>query len=109
MSAALLDLGRREYGQVWELQKRLVAARAADRVQDTLILVEHEPVVTLGRRTSPGNFKPQDIPVFQVERGGGGTPRCPRQVGWWPDHHHPGCGPRPRPRAHAGEWVLHRP
>jgi lipoate-protein ligase B len=84
MSAILLDLGRKEYGQVWELQKQLVAARAADRVKDTLILVEHEPVITLGRKTSPENFKPQDIPVFQVERGGDATLHAPGQLVGYP-------------------------
>ena len=84
MSATLLDLGRREYGQVLELQKQLVAARAADRVEDTLILVEHEPVITLGRKTSPENFKAQDIPVFQVERGGDATLHAPGQLVGYP-------------------------
>jgi lipoate-protein ligase B len=84
MSAILLDLGRKEYGQVWELQKQLVAARAADRVQDTLILVEHEPVITLGRKTTPENFKPQNIPVFKVERGGDATLHAPGQLVGYP-------------------------
>ena len=84
MSATLLDLGRREYGQTWELQKQLVAARAAERVQDTLILVEHDPVITLGRRTTPENFKPQDVPVFQVERGGDATLHAPGQLVGYP-------------------------
>jgi lipoate-protein ligase B len=84
VSAILLDLGRKEYGQVWELQKRLVEARAAERVQDTLILVEHEPVITLGRKTTPENFRPQDIPVFKVERGGDATLHAPGQLVGYP-------------------------
>jgi len=84
VSATLLDLGRKDYGLVWDLQKQLVAARAADRVQDTLILVEHEPVITLGRKTTPENFKPQDIPVFQVERGGDATLHAPGQLVGYP-------------------------
>jgi lipoate-protein ligase B len=84
VSATLLDLGMKDYGQVWGLQKQLVAARAADRVQDTLILVEHEPVITLGRKTTPENFKPQDIPVFQVERGGDATYHGPGQLVGYP-------------------------
>jgi lipoate-protein ligase B len=81
---ALLDLGRREYGQVWELQQRLVAARASGSVEDTLILVEHEPVITLGRKTTAENFKPQDIPVFKVERGGDATFHGPGQLVGYP-------------------------
>jgi len=84
MSGILLDLGRKEYGQVWELQKQLVAARAEDRVPDTLILVEHDPVITLGRKTSAENFRPQNIPVFQVERGGDATFHGPGQLVGYP-------------------------
>lgn len=84
MSATLLDLGTKEYGQVWELQQQLVTARAADTVQDTLILVEHEPVITLGRKTTAENFKPQDIPVFKVERGGDATFHGPGQLVGYP-------------------------
>lgn len=84
MSSVLLDLGRKEYGEVWELQKQLVTARASDRVKDTLILVEHEPVITLGKKTSPENFKPQDIPVFKVERGGDATLHAPGQLVGYP-------------------------
>ncbi len=84
MVANLLDLGRREYGQVWEIQKQLLAARASDKISDTLVLVEHEPVITLGRKTTPENFRPQDIPVFQVERGGNATFHGPGQLVGYP-------------------------
>jgi len=82
----LLDLGsgRREYGEVWRLQKELVAARANDSSPDTLILVEHEHVVTLGRRTSVDNFRPQGVPVFSVERGGDATYHGPGQLVGYP-------------------------
>ena len=74
MRVSLLDLGRRPYPEVWELQKRLWSRRGrGGEVEDTLILVEHDHVITLGRKTTPENFKPQDIPVFQVERGGDAT------------------------------------
>ncbi len=84
MTTVLLDLGRREYGQVWELQKQLVNMRASDQVQDLLILVEHDHVITLGRKTSQENFRPQDIPVFQVERGGDATFHGPGQLVGYP-------------------------
>ena len=51
---------------------------------DTLILVEHEHVITLGRKTTPENFKPQDIPVFTVERGGDATYHGPGQLVGYP-------------------------
>lgn len=84
MTTVLLDLGRREYAQVWGLQKQLVNMRASDQVQDLLILVEHDHVITLGRKTSQENFRPQNIPVFQVERGGDGTYHGPGQLVGYP-------------------------
>lgn len=84
MTTVLLDLGRREYGQVWGLQKQLVNMRASDQVQDLLILVEHDHVITLGRKTSQENFRPQNIPVFQVERGGDATYHGPGQLVGYP-------------------------
>ena len=84
MKTALLDLGRRPYPEIWELQKSLVEARNSGRVQDTLILVEHEHVITLGRKTSAENLKPQDIPVFHVERGGDATYHGPGQLVGYP-------------------------
>lgn len=84
MSLRLLDLGRRPYSEVWELQKSLVEARSRGEVQDTLILVEHDHVVTLGRKTTPENFRPVGIPVFQVERGGDATYHGPGQIVGYP-------------------------
>jgi len=45
--AQLLDLGTREYGEVWALQKELVGQRQRDEIPDTLVLVEHPHVITL--------------------------------------------------------------
>ncbi|MDG6910951.1 MAG: lipoyl(octanoyl) transferase LipB [Nitrososphaerota archaeon] len=84
MSCFLFDLGTVEYGQVLELQKKLAARRARGEIPDSLILVEHPHVVTLGRKTSPDNFKPQTIPVFQVERGGDATYHGPGQLVGYP-------------------------
>ncbi|MEM3185082.1 MAG: lipoyl(octanoyl) transferase LipB [Conexivisphaerales archaeon] len=80
----LIDLGRKEYSEVWELQKKFVNLRANDQINDTLILVEHEHVITLGRRTSPENFREQRIPVFVVERGGDATYHGPGQLVGYP-------------------------
>src|SRR5580658_1295575 len=84
MRVALLDLGRRPYPEVWELQRRLVEERSSGSAQDTFILVEHDHVITLGRKTSPENFRPQDVPVFQVERGGDATYHGPGQLVGYP-------------------------
>jgi lipoyl(octanoyl) transferase len=84
MSVSLLDLGTRPYPEVWALQRRLVEARSKGEAPDTLILVEHESVITLGRKTTPENFKPLDVPVFQVERGGDATYHGPGQLVGYP-------------------------
>ncbi len=84
MSGYLLDLGRMEYGEALELQKQLVQKRANGEMPDSLVLVEHPHVITLGRKTTPANFKPQDIPVFQVERGGDATYHGPGQLVGYP-------------------------
>jgi lipoic acid synthetase len=84
MKVGLLDLGRRPYPEIWELQRHLVEERTVGRIQDVLIMVEHDHVITLGRKTSPENFKPQDVPVFQVERGGDATYHGPGQLVGYP-------------------------
>ncbi len=84
MNGYLVDLGRMEYGEALQLQKELASKRAKGEIPDTLVLVEHPDVITLGRKTSPENFKPQDIPVFQVERGGDATYHGPGQLVGYP-------------------------
>jgi lipoate-protein ligase B len=82
---SLLDRGRESYQDTWVLQKDLVRQRTKGEVGvDTLILVEHDHVITLGRKTTPENLKPQDIPVFQVERGGDATYHGPGQLVGYP-------------------------
>ncbi len=82
--AWLLDLGRAEYGRTWALQKALAARRAEDRIPDGLILVEHDPVVTLGRRGSDADVMDKSLPVFRVERGGEATFHGPGQLVGYP-------------------------
>ena len=87
MTGVLLDLGRMEYGAALELQRALVEQRAGGEVPDTLVLLEHDHVITLGRKTTPANFKPQDVPVFRVERGGDATYHGPGQLVGYPIVH----------------------
>ena len=85
MKGRVLDLGRRGYEEVWELQKWLVRERANNESPDTLILVEHEHVITLGRRTSAENIGHQGaIPVYSIERGGDATYHGPGQLVGYP-------------------------
>ena len=83
--ATVLDLGLRDYAETWEIQKRLVSERQADAVPDTLILVEHPDVITLGRRASSrDNVVRADMPVVEVERGGDVTYHGPGQLVGYP-------------------------
>jgi lipoate-protein ligase B len=83
--ARLLDLGRREFGEVWALQRELVAARQRDEIPDTLVLVEHPHVITLGRGTHLENvLGAGDMPVFEIERGGDVTYHGPGQLVGYP-------------------------
>jgi len=84
MNGISLDLGRMEYGAALELQRSLAARRAKDEVPDILILLEHDPVITLGRKTTHENFKAQEVPVFEVERGGDATFHGPGQLVGYP-------------------------
>ncbi len=84
MSLRVVDLGRAAYLPTLEMQRRLAAGRAAGEVPDTLLLVEHEHVITLGRKTSPENLGAQPIPVVQVERGGDATYHGPGQLVGYP-------------------------
>jgi lipoate-protein ligase B len=83
--AQLLDLGLREYGEVWELQRELVGKRQRDEIPDTLVLVEHPHVITLGRGTHKENvLAPGDTPLFEIERGGDVTYHGPGQLVGYP-------------------------
>ena len=84
MTGAFLDVGRMEYGTALELQRSLATRRARGEVPDVLILLEHDHVITLGRKTSPENLRPQGVPVFEVERGGDATYHGPGQLVGYP-------------------------
>jgi lipoate-protein ligase B len=80
-----LDLGTREFGEVWALQKELVAKRQRDEIPDTLVFVEHPHVITLGRGTHKENvLSPGDVPIFEIERGGDVTYHGPGQLVGYP-------------------------
>ncbi len=85
LPARLLDLGTREYGEVWALQRDLVAARQRDEIADTLVLVEHPHVITAGRSAHRENLlATDDIPLFEIERGGDVTYHGPGQLVGYP-------------------------
>jgi lipoate-protein ligase B len=80
----LIDLGRCDYKRAWALQKEIVKKRIGGKEEDTLVVVEHDHVITLGRKTSIYNTKEQPIPVYSVERGGDATYHGPGQIVFYP-------------------------
>ena len=80
MTAWRVDLGTVEYKEAWDLQRELVARRDADAIPDTLLLLEHPHVVTLGRRGRREDVFDPSLPVFEVERGGEATYHGPGQL-----------------------------
>ena len=91
-SLGLVDLGRRPYLEVLELQRELCRRRmSGDLDQDVLLLVEHEPVITLGRGLRPTSLpippaalERRGVAVVEVERGGDVTYHGPGQLVGYP-------------------------
>jgi lipoyl(octanoyl) transferase len=89
---AVVDLGRRPYAPVLELQRALCRSRASGAPgDDVLLLVEHDPVVTLGRATRQSSLplavdelRRRGLEVFEVERGGDVTWHGPGQLVGYP-------------------------
>lgn len=77
-------MGRTEYSECYELQKTLVQARLEGRCGDSLILTEHEPVVTVGRGTDRASVAGVKVPVVEIERGGEATYHGPGQLVAYP-------------------------
>jgi len=85
------DLGRLPYDAAWALQRRLVAERKAGEGVDRLLLVEHDPVITLGRRArpehllaTPEQLAARGIATHAVERAGDVTYHGPGQLVAYP-------------------------
>ena len=74
------DLGLIEYQRAHDLQLKLVELRSKGRVPDTLLLLEHNHVITLGRRLRSMDLRLPNIPVYKVERGGEATYHGPGQL-----------------------------
>jgi lipoate-protein ligase B len=81
----LLDLGSRDYAEVWNLQRKLLELRVKKAILDTLVLVEHPHVFTVGKGIAgevPATV--EGVPVFRIERGGQWTYHGPGQLVGYP-------------------------
>jgi len=84
---SVANLGTIEYQAALALQTALVAARQADEIGDTLLLLEHPHVFTLGRGADERfllSQRPSDVPVYRVSRGGQVTYHGPGQLIGYP-------------------------
>ena len=90
-SLGLLSLGRVEYGRALELQRELWRLRVEDEIPDTLVLLEHDPVITLGRSAKASNLLVSEaelarrgVALHRIERGGDVTFHGPGQLVGYP-------------------------
>jgi lipoate-protein ligase B len=90
-SLGLLSLGRLEYGRALELQSELWRLRVEDKIPDTLVLLEHQPVITLGRSAKASNLlvseaelERRGVALQRIERGGDVTFHGPGQLVGYP-------------------------
>jgi lipoyl(octanoyl) transferase len=87
----LLHLGRIPYAEGLAIQQQVIAARKAGQIGDTLLLLEHPPVLTLGRNASRSNIVASDeflaqrgIELHEINRGGDVTYHGPGQLVGYP-------------------------
>jgi lipoyl(octanoyl) transferase len=87
----LLHLGRVPYSEALALQQQVIAARKAGSIADTLLLLEHPPVLTLGRNSNRENILASDeflasrnIELHEINRGGDVTYHGPGQLVGYP-------------------------
>jgi len=90
-SALQIDLGLMGYAEVYALQKRIVAARKADAIEDVLLLCEHPHVVTQGRNgkqehllVSDHVLRQKSVEFYETSRGGDITYHGPGQIVGYP-------------------------
>jgi lipoyl(octanoyl) transferase len=87
----VLNLGHVDYNTALQLQKTLVDLRKRDVIQDTLLLLEHPPVITLGRNAkeknivaSPEFLQQRGVELIETDRGGDVTFHGPGQLVGYP-------------------------
>jgi lipoyl(octanoyl) transferase len=85
--AYVLELGLVPYREAWDLQRSLAGAVSQGAIPDTVIFLEHPPVVTLGRRTDATELhvpEGSDVEIIETDRGGKSTYHGPGQLVCYP-------------------------
>jgi lipoyl(octanoyl) transferase len=85
--AYVLDLGLVPYQEAWDVQRSLAGAVSQGAIPDTVLFLEHPPVVTLGRRTEDGELHVPagaEVDVVETDRGGKSTFHGPGQLVCYP-------------------------
>jgi lipoyl(octanoyl) transferase len=85
--AYVLNLGRVPYREAWDLQRSLAAAVSQGAIPDIVMLLEHPPVITLGRRTEEGELhvpEGAEVEIVETDRGGKSTYHGPGQLVCYP-------------------------
>ena len=88
---SLVQLGTIDYATGLQLQQQLVALRKEEKIGDVLLLLEHKPVITLGRNAKAGNvvasselLAQRGVELFDCDRGGDVTFHGPGQIVGYP-------------------------
>jgi lipoyl(octanoyl) transferase len=82
-----MELGTVPYREAWDVQRSLAGAVSQGAIPETVIFLEHPPVVTLGRRTDDGELHVPDgaeVDVVETDRGGKSTFHGPGQLVCYP-------------------------
>jgi lipoyl(octanoyl) transferase len=85
--AYVMNLGLVPYREAWELQRALAGAVSQGAIPDTIVMLEHPPVVTLGRRAEEGELHipdGADVEIVETDRGGKSTFHGPGQLVCYP-------------------------
>jgi len=85
--ANLVNLATVDYVEAWDLQRAVAASVGDGSSPDTVLLLEHPPTITLGRRTEDGEVhvpEGADVAIVQVDRGGRSTYHGPGQLVCYP-------------------------
>jgi lipoyl(octanoyl) transferase len=85
MRGEVLQLGTIPYAEAWDVQRTVAAEVLAGTRPDTVVFLEHPPVITLGRRTEPDELHaPEGVEVIETDRGGKSTFHGPGQLVCYP-------------------------